>query len=94
VKDSEGNIDEVNKNVERIGYNIGMRIIEDYLARGGPQAQTRCTDIKDTAEKCQVGYVVVTMVTTRFRKYVVTMVTRKERVVSTVTRKERVVSIW
>jgi len=51
LKDYE-NVDEVNKQLERMGYNIGIRLIEDYLARTG---SGRCYDFKDTAEKIQVN---------------------------------------
>lgn len=49
IKDSD-NIEEVNKQLERMGYNIGIRIIEDFLARTNAG---RCYDFKDTAEKIQ-----------------------------------------
>jgi hypothetical protein len=52
IKDSDGNAEEVNKGLDRIGYNIGMRIIEDFLARTG---YGRCNDLRDTAEKIQVN---------------------------------------
>lgn len=52
IKDTDSNTDEVNKQLERIGYNIGMRLIEDFLARSG---YGRCNDLRDTAEKVQVG---------------------------------------
>jgi len=50
VKDYE-NADEVNKNLDRMGYNIGIRIIEDFLARTN---FPRCTDMRDAADKIQV----------------------------------------
>lgn len=42
------NIDDVNKNLERIGYNIGMRLIEDFLSR---TAAPRCLEMRETAER-------------------------------------------
>jgi hypothetical protein len=45
------NVDDVNKQLERMGYNIGVRLIEDFLAKTG---SGRCYDFKDTAEKIQV----------------------------------------
>lgn len=51
IKDCEG-VDDVNKQLERMGYNIGIRLIEDYLARTG---SGRCYDFRDTAEKIQVS---------------------------------------
>ncbi|KAG7154213.1 Trafficking protein particle complex subunit 3-like [Homarus americanus] len=35
LKDYE-NVDDVNRQLERMGYNIGMRLIEDFLARANP----------------------------------------------------------
>lgn len=53
LKDYE-NVDEVNRQLERIGYNIGMRLIEDFLARANPG---RCYDFRDTADKIQVSLI-------------------------------------
>lgn len=39
--------DEVNKQLEKMGYNIGCRLIEDLLARTGVG---RCADFKETGE--------------------------------------------
>ena len=47
IQDYE-NVDDVNRQLERMGYNIGVRIIEDFLARTG---SGRCTDFRDTSEK-------------------------------------------
>lgn len=38
-----------------MGYNIGMRLIEDFLARANPG---RCYDLRDTADKIQVCFMV------------------------------------
>ncbi|CAG0881394.1 unnamed protein product [Cyprideis torosa] len=43
--------EEVNKQLDRMGYNIGVRIIEDFLARTGAG---RCNDFKETADRLQV----------------------------------------
>ncbi|KAL0266482.1 UNVERIFIED_CONTAM: hypothetical protein PYX00_009003 [Menopon gallinae] len=51
LKDYE-NVEDVNKQLERMGYNIGVRLIEDFLAR---TSTGRCNDFKDTAEKIQMG---------------------------------------
>lgn len=51
IKDHSDNVEEVNKQLERMGYNIGIRIIEDFLARTNAG---RCYDFRDTAEKVQV----------------------------------------
>nr|CAD7256850.1 unnamed protein product [Timema shepardi]CAD7568110.1 unnamed protein product [Timema californicum] len=47
------NVEDVNKQLERMGYNIGIRLIEDFLARTG---SGRCYDFKDTADKIQMGF--------------------------------------
>jgi len=47
------NMEDVNKQLERMGYNIGIRLIEDFLARTG---SGRCYDFRDTAEKIQSGF--------------------------------------
>ncbi|CAG0883405.1 unnamed protein product [Darwinula stevensoni] len=47
------NTEEVNKNLEKLGWSIGVRLIEDFLARSG---STKCYDLKDTAEKIQAGF--------------------------------------
>ncbi|XP_065838444.1 trafficking protein particle complex subunit 3-like [Oscarella lobularis] len=46
VKDYESDA-EVNKQLEKIGYNIGVRLIEDLLARTNVG---RCHDFKETAD--------------------------------------------
>ncbi|EFN83746.1 Trafficking protein particle complex subunit 3 [Harpegnathos saltator] len=52
LKDYE-NVEDVNKQLERMGYNMGIRLIEDFLARTG---SGRCYDFRDTAEKIQSGF--------------------------------------
>ncbi|KAJ1545086.1 transport protein particle 22 kDa subunit [Cladochytrium tenue] len=47
VKDYE-DYGEVNKQLEKMGYNIGVRLIEDFLARSGLLG--RCSDFRETAE--------------------------------------------
>lgn len=46
-KDYEGDYLEVNKQLDKMGYNIGLRLIEDYLAKTAPQ---RCANFRETAE--------------------------------------------
>ena len=46
-------IDDVNKQLDRLGYNIGLRLIEDFLAK---TSVNKCLDFKDTAEKIQVAF--------------------------------------
>jgi len=38
---------EVNKQLEKMGYNIGTRLIEDFLARS---SLGRCSDFREVAE--------------------------------------------
>ena len=38
---------EVNKQLDKMGYNIGLRLIEDYLAKTTPQ---RCANFRETSE--------------------------------------------
>lgn len=52
IKDIE-NIDDVNKQLERIGYNMGVRLIEDFLARTN---SGRCMELRETADKIQQAF--------------------------------------
>ncbi|XP_003737771.1 trafficking protein particle complex subunit 3 [Galendromus occidentalis] len=52
MKDLE-NCEEVNKHLDRMGFNIGQRLIEDFLARTN---SPRCVDLRDTAEKIQSAF--------------------------------------
>lgn len=45
--DFDNNYGEVNKQLDRMGYNIGMRLVEDFFAKSGVQ---RCANLRDTAE--------------------------------------------
>jgi len=47
------NVEDVNRQLDRMGYSIGVRIVEDFLAR---TTTARCTDMKDTAEKIQSAF--------------------------------------
>ena len=45
---------EVNKQLDKMGYNIGMRLIEDFLAKSNTG---RCTNFRETADIIsKVGY--------------------------------------
>jgi len=46
IKDYE-DINEVNTQLEKMGYNIGLRLVEEFLARSGVG---RCADFVETAE--------------------------------------------
>ncbi|KAK3593120.1 hypothetical protein CHS0354_018248 [Potamilus streckersoni] len=39
--------EEVNKQLEKMGYNIGVRLIEDFLARSNT---SRCNDFRETSD--------------------------------------------
>lgn len=45
--DFENNYVEVNKRLDKMGHNIGMRLIEDFFAKSGVQ---RCANFRETAE--------------------------------------------
>lgn len=45
--DYENDYLEVNRQLDKMGYNIGMRLIEDFLARSG---MGRCTNFRETAD--------------------------------------------
>lgn len=52
---------EVNKQLEKMGYNIGTRLIEEFLAKS---SLGRCTDFKDVGEViAKVGRKVCTATT-------------------------------
>ncbi|KAL2634183.1 hypothetical protein R1flu_005662 [Riccia fluitans] len=47
-------VDEVNKQLDTMGYNIGIRLIDDFLAKANI---TRCSDFRETAETIvKVGF--------------------------------------
>lgn len=49
IRDLGGATDEVNVQLERMGHSIGLRLVEEFLARSG--AITRpCKDLSETAE--------------------------------------------
>lgn len=45
--DFDSNYVEVNKQLDKMGYNIGMRLVEDFFAKSGTQ---RCSNLRETAE--------------------------------------------
>lgn len=47
-KDYESDYVEVNKQLDKMGYNIGLRLIEDYLAKSN--TMKRCSNFRETAE--------------------------------------------
>jgi len=46
IKDFDS-IDEVNNQLEKMGYNIGLRLVDEFLARS---SLGRCKDLKETSE--------------------------------------------
>ncbi|KAI1959425.1 hypothetical protein LOZ58_004697 [Ophidiomyces ophidiicola] len=46
-RDYDNDYVEVNKQLDKMGYNIGMRLIEDFLAKSGVG---RCSNFKETAD--------------------------------------------
>ena len=46
-RDFPGDYQEVNKQLDKMGYNIGVRLIEDFLARSNIG---RCSNFRDTGE--------------------------------------------
>ncbi|KAG2301948.1 hypothetical protein Bca52824_030599 [Brassica carinata] len=40
-------VEEVNKQLDQMGYNIGIRLIDEFLAKSGV---SRCVDFKETAD--------------------------------------------
>ncbi|ESZ93774.1 transporter particle component [Sclerotinia borealis F-4128] len=54
-KDYESDYVEVNKQLDKMGYNIGLRLIEDYLAKSN--TMRRCSNFRETAEMvAKVGF--------------------------------------
>lgn len=47
-KDYENDYAEVNKQLDKMGYNIGLRLIEDYLAKSN--TMKRCVNFRETAD--------------------------------------------
>jgi hypothetical protein len=47
-KDFEGNYTEVNRQLDKMGYNIGLRLIEDFLAKA--TTPMGCANFRETAE--------------------------------------------
>lgn len=46
-QDFNSDYQEVNKQLEKMGHNIGMRLIEDFLAKSGVG---RCANFRETAD--------------------------------------------
>ncbi|KAF2458315.1 trafficking protein-like protein particle complex subunit 3 [Lineolata rhizophorae] len=60
-KDFEGDYPEVNRQLDRMGYNIGLRLIEDFLAKSNAGS---CSNFRETAEMiAKVGFKIFLNVT-------------------------------
>ncbi|CAC9891219.1 unnamed protein product, partial [Aureobasidium pullulans] len=46
-KDYNGDYAQVNKQLDKMGYNMGMRLIEDFLAKSNSGS---CSNLRETAE--------------------------------------------
>lgn len=56
-QDYDSNYHDVNKQLDKMGYNIGMRLIEDFLAKSGVG---RCVNFRETADMiAKVGITLV-----------------------------------
>ena len=55
MRDFDSNYAEVNRQLDRMGYNIGLRLIEDFLAKAS--MPMTCRDFRETAEvTSKVGF--------------------------------------
>lgn len=55
-QDFDSNYHEVNRQLDKMGYNIGMRLIEDFLAKS---TLGRCANFRETADmiaKVRLGF--------------------------------------
>ncbi|KAE9968222.1 transport protein particle 22 kDa subunit [Venturia inaequalis] len=60
-KDFEGDYLEVNRQLDKMGYNIGMRLVEDFLAKANSPA---CANFRETAETIsKIGFKIFLNVT-------------------------------
>ncbi|CAH8589522.1 unnamed protein product [Heterobilharzia americana] len=65
VRDFDTDI-EINDQLDKIGFNIGLKLVEDYLARGNPG---RCNDFKETAEAIAKGFKIFLGITPNVCKF-------------------------
>ncbi|KAH3760790.1 trafficking protein particle complex subunit 3 [Pelomyxa schiedti] len=47
LKDCDGNVEEANTQLEKMGYNIGLRLVEDFFAK---TSIPRCKDFAETVD--------------------------------------------
>lgn len=61
VRDFDSNYTEVNRQLEKMGYNIGMRLIEDFLAKSNI---LECKNFRETADAiAKIGFKIFLNVT-------------------------------
>ena len=49
IKDNQHNIDEVNSKLDKMGFNIGTRIVDEFFAKS-PAGRGVCKTFKETCE--------------------------------------------
>ena len=49
IKDNQHNIDEVNSKLDKMGYNIGTRIVDEFFAKA-PPGRGVCKSFRETVE--------------------------------------------
>ena len=67
-RDFDNDYAEVNKQLDKMGYNIGLRLIEDFMARSN---SGRCASFRETAEaisKVGEGVSPASMILTRLQQ--------------------------
>jgi hypothetical protein len=53
IEDNEGDIETANKQIETIGFNMGQRMIDEFLAKSECEP---CKNFKEVAEKVCLGF--------------------------------------
>ena len=49
IKDNQHNVDEVNSKLDKMGFNIGTRIVDEFYAKS-PAGRTVCKSFRETVE--------------------------------------------
>jgi len=55
-KDFDGDYIEVNKQLDKMGYNIGLRLIEDFMAKANTG---RCANFRETGEAISKVHIII-----------------------------------
>jgi hypothetical protein len=56
IKDYE-KVDDINEQLDKMGYNIGIRLIDEFLAKSGVDMDTPCSSLRETADMiCKVAF--------------------------------------